>query len=244
MWQANGKRPDAVVQLAGGRALVVDSKAPQPPDKLLETGDAALRQAYTEMLKRHIADLGAKRYHADVPASLPCTWLLLPGEGYLQAAYDADGVDVHRIHPYASARGVVLVGPGGLRGALQMWQARQSEQEARRQQEEDGVQEHLQSIQRRWEDSVLPKSRAMGKGLSKVVAHYNEVAELVRKFDTVLRHDTVLKLAKVRKTSLPPTVDGPSEPPASAPASESEACKVQDSITEDVRLRASINDER
>lgn len=259
----NGKRPDAVVQLVGGRAMVVDSKAPQPPDMLLETGDVAARRSYVETLKRHIAELAAKRYHADViltqglkprshlspslrphprlhsrprscphpspsphlslspcpnpryhadvPASLPWTWLLLPGEGYLRAVYDVDGVDSHNVHAFAHERGVALVGPNGLRSALQMWLAITSEQGAQSRLEDESVQGHLQSIQRQWHDKLLPRSRAMGKDLGKVVAEYNEVAVLMRSFDQLLRHEEVLNLPKVRKTSLPPTVRVPAE---------------------------------
>ena len=92
---APGKRPDAVVLLASGQRLVVDSKAPRPPHELLEAACEEKRREYVAQLKRHITELGSRRYHAAIDAtphrrpacrqSISRTWLLLPGEGYLHA---------------------------------------------------------------------------------------------------------------------------------------------------------------
>ena len=58
--------------------------------------------------------------------SLSRTWLVLPGEGYLQAAYGPDGSDELGLHAFAAERAVMLVGPSGLRSTLQLatlWQS-------------------------------------------------------------------------------------------------------------------------
>lgn len=204
---SNGSRPDAVIELPGERMLVVDSKAPVPPSEALD-GDETARLAYVDTLKVHIAALGSKRYHAEVAGALPRTWLLLPGEGYLQAAYNADGEDSEALHLFADARGVTLVGPHGLRSALHLWRILQSDVELEERLREQCVQQRLQQLQPLWSDQVLPRSRTLGKDLKKVVAGFNELAGLVISFDEVLSKD-VLGLPKRRKTSLPPTLAEP-----------------------------------
>ena len=206
---SGGIRPDAVIELAGERVLVVDSKAPEPPTQLLESADEAARLAYVETLKRHIQQLGSKQYHAGLPGALPRTWMLLPGEGYLDAAYSPDGSGGASLHQFADARGVALVGPHGLRSVLHMWQTLRSEVEQEQRLSDDGVQLRLQALQPIWVDQMLPRSKAMGKDLRKVVTRFNEMAEMMIAFDAALRHEEVLGLPRARKTSLPPTVAPP-----------------------------------
>ena len=203
----NGKRPDAVVYLAGGRTLAVDSKAPQPPSELLETGDDGARQRYVDTLKRHISLLGSKRYTAELPDPLPRTWLLLPGDGYLSAAY-ADGVDLLGLHAYANERDVALVGPAGLRSMLQMWGLLQSERDAERRLQDESVQQSLGRIQTEWTGKVLPLSKQLGKQLDKSINEYNKMAKIITVFDECLRHPEVLGLRNARKTDLPKIVGG------------------------------------
>ena len=207
---APGKWPDAVVTLLGGKWMVVDSKAPRPPSSLLETGCENARREYVSTLKRHISDLGSKHYHA-TEGALSRTWLLLPGEGYLQAAYAADGSDSGGLHEYAAERAVSLVGPNGLRSVLQHHALLQLETEASERLEDDKVQARLRQLQPAWTESVLPRTRAMGKDLKKLVATFNELGEMIKSFDVDLRARDVLDLPKVRKTSLPVVVGGPAD---------------------------------
>lgn len=210
---APGKRPDAIVTLVGGKRLVVDIKAPRPPTKLLESACEDARREYVGNLKRHISELGSKRYHANMVAgAFSRTWLLLPGEGYLQAAYAADGSDSARLHEHAADRAVMLVGPNGFRSALQLVTLLQHEADACRRMEDSQVQQRLRKLQPIWTESVLPRSRVMGKDLKKLVASFNELGGLITAFDADLRAADVLDLAKARKTSLPPVVSDPSEP--------------------------------
>jgi len=206
---APGRRPDAVVILTGGRRMVVDSKAPRPPSALLEgAGCDGARREYISTLKRHISELGSKRYHAADERALARTWLLLPGEGYLQAAYDADGVDSGGLHEHAAERAVALVGPSGLRAALQLYTLLQLEEEALDRLEDSQVQERLRQLQPGWTDRLLPRARAMGKDLKRLVSDFNELGDAVRAFDADLRAG-VLDLPKARKASLPAVVDEP-----------------------------------
>ena len=208
-----GKRPDAVVTLVGGKLMVVDSKAPRPPSALLETGCADARKEYVATLKRHIYELGAKHYHAADERALDRTWLLLPGEGYLEAAYAADGSDscdhgVPGLHEYAAGHAVTLVGPNGLRSTLQHHTLLQREAEVLRRLEDDQVQQRLRQLQPRWTEDVLPRARTMGKDLKKMVAMFNELSNAIKTFDVDLRAEDALNLPKARKTQLPPDAIG------------------------------------
>lgn len=206
-----GRRPDAVVSLAGERDMVIDSKAPEPPHGLLG-GDAtdSDRQEYVNKLKDHIADLAKKKYHASLSTMcIPRTWLLLPGEGYLRAAYDSKGNDTLGLHTFADQRNVTVVGPNGLRGAIEMWLIQHAEKEDIDKLGRENVQEALQSLQPVWTESVLPGMRKLGNFLKKFVNMYNEVSLKLVMFDKCLRD--VLDLPKPRKTMLPPVVKIPSD---------------------------------
>ena len=206
-----GKRPDAVVTLVGGKWMVVDSKAPRPPSSLLETGCEDARREYVTTLKRHISELGGKHYPTADERALSRTWLLLPGEGYLQAAYAADGSDSSGLHAYAAAKAVTLVGPNGLRSALQHHTLLQLETEALSRLEDAQVQQRLRQLQPVWTDDVLPRARTMGRDLKKMVATFNALSVVIKAFDVDLRATDALDLPKARKTSLPDVVGDPAE---------------------------------
>ena len=205
-----GKRPDAVVTLVGGKLMVVDSKAPRPPSALLETGCEDARKDYVATLKRHIYELGAKHYHAADERALDRTWLLLPGEGYLEAADGSDscGHGVPGLHEYAAGHAVTLVGPNGLRSTLQHHTLLQREAEVLRRLEDDQVQQRLRQLQPRWTEDVLPRARTMGRDLKKMVATFNELSNAVKTFDVDLRAEDALNMPKARKTQLPPDAVG------------------------------------
>ena len=209
--EISGKRPDAIVTLVGGKWMVVDSKAPHPPSSLLETGCEDARREYVATLKRHISQLGDKHYHAADERALSRTWLLLPGEGYLQAAYAADGSDSSGLHEYAAERAVTLVGPNGLRSALQHHTLLQLETEALGRLEDVQVQQRLRQLQPVWTEDVLPRARTMGRDLKKMVATFNGLSKAIKAFDVDLRARDVLDLPKARKTSLPDVVGDPAE---------------------------------
>ena len=209
--EISGKRPDAIVTLVGGKWMVVDSKAPHPPSSLLETGCEDARREYVATLKRHISQLGDKHYHAADERALSRTWLLLPGEGYLQAAYAADGSDSSGLHEYAAGRAVTLVGPNGLRSALQHHTLLQLETEALGRLEDVQVQQRLRQLQPVWTEDVLPRARTMGRDLKKMVATFNDLSKAIKAFDVDLRARDVLDLPKARKTDLPYVVGDPAE---------------------------------
>jgi DNA recombination protein RmuC len=112
-------RPDLVVQLPGGKNLVVDAKAPL--SAFLEAGatddDAERRRLYgshAKALRGHVDVLAGKAYwdaFAPTPEMVVC---FVPGDAILAAALQADP----GLHDAALARRVVLASPGTLMALL------------------------------------------------------------------------------------------------------------------------------
>ncbi|WP_284980718.1 DNA recombination protein RmuC [Arthrobacter sp. efr-133-TYG-118] len=127
----NAIRPDLVVQLPGGKQLVVDAKVPlasylaaqeQGNTRHLagngeqSVGNAAdaLLLAHAKALKSHVDALGSKKYW-DIPGNSPeLVICFLPAESILAAALEADPA----LLDHALSRNVVLASPGTLLAVL------------------------------------------------------------------------------------------------------------------------------
>lgn len=106
------RRPDLVVHLAGGRAVVVDAKVPL--DAYLdatatddEEAHAAHLQRHARQLRSHVDLLGSKAYWRSLPETPEFVVLFVPAESFLSAALEADGSLIE----HAAARQVVLATP-------------------------------------------------------------------------------------------------------------------------------------
>lgn len=105
-------RPDLVVNLAGGKSVVVDAKVPL--DAFLDaTGadsdeerDAHLSR-HARQLRQHVDALAAKSYWRALPATPEFVVLFVPGESFLSAALEAEP----GLLEYAGSRQVVLSTP-------------------------------------------------------------------------------------------------------------------------------------
>ena len=105
-------RPDLVVNLAGGKSVVVDAKVPL--DAFLDaTGadsdderDAHLAR-HARQLRQHVDTLGAKAYWRSLPTTPEFVVLFVPGESFLSAALEAEP----GLLDYAASRQVVLSTP-------------------------------------------------------------------------------------------------------------------------------------
>ncbi len=106
------QRPDLVVNLAGGKSVVVDAKVPL--DAFLdataadsdEERDAHLTR-HARQLRQHVDVLGAKAYWRALPATPEFVVLFVPGESFLSAALEAEPT----LLEYAATRQVVLATP-------------------------------------------------------------------------------------------------------------------------------------
>ncbi|CAN5182600.1 DNA recombination protein RmuC [soil metagenome] len=105
-------RPDLVVNLAGGKHVVVDAKVPL--DAFLDaTGadgdeerDAHLRR-HARQLRQHVDALSSKAYWRMLPSTPEFVVLFVPGESFLSAALEAEPA----LLEYAAARQVLLSTP-------------------------------------------------------------------------------------------------------------------------------------
>jgi DNA recombination protein RmuC len=105
-------RPDMVVNLAGGKSVVVDAKGPLDAS-LDATGadsdderDAHLAR-HARQLRQHVDALSAKAYWRYLSGTPEFVVLFVPGESFLSAALEADG----GLLEYAAGRQVLLATP-------------------------------------------------------------------------------------------------------------------------------------
>lgn len=201
-----GKRPDAVIEIIDDIFIVVDCKAPFPPYDI----NAQSRREYADKLKTHIRQLGDKRYNSTFEQQcLVVTLMMLPGEGYLQAAYD-QGRDIFELYQFARDRNVLVLGPNGLRCLLQVVKISLDDQVAQNRLREEQVHENIATtLQPLWMDNLLPFMRRVGTLLESIITTWNSNVDSIVAFDKALRSKDILALAKTRKTELPKKVTLP-----------------------------------
>jgi DNA recombination protein RmuC len=106
-------RPDMVVRLPGGRAVIVDSKAPLTAyiDATTATDErerTRLGRAHAAHLRAHVDSLSRKGYWQASSDAVPeFVVLFLPGEAFFAAAMEHD----HMLIDDAAARGVIIATP-------------------------------------------------------------------------------------------------------------------------------------
>ena len=106
------RRPDLVVQLVGGRSVIVDAKVPL--DAYLDatsTDDEDEREHHLRrhagQLRTHVDALGSKQYWRSLTETPEFVVLFVPAESFLAAALETDGTLIE----YAATRQVVLATP-------------------------------------------------------------------------------------------------------------------------------------
>jgi DNA recombination protein RmuC len=184
-------RPDLVVTLAGGRTIAVDAKAPLAAFLDLTGSDdpAEHEQALArlgEHVRKHVADLGSRRYWEALAGTPEFVVLFLPGEAILQAALQA----VPDLVEQAAAKNVVLATPSTLiallRTVAQGWQHEvlnaQAHEVQRLGQELHArlgsMAAHLDRVGRSLNASVVAYNQAMGSLEGRVLVSARRFADL------------------------------------------------------------------
>lgn len=90
-----GLRPDVILRLPGGRAIVVDAKTPLEGylDAVKATTEAERRsadQAHARHVRSHVAGLASKKYWDRIPESVDFVVMFLPGEAIFARAIETD----------------------------------------------------------------------------------------------------------------------------------------------------------
>ena len=169
-------RPDLVVQLVGGRQVVVDAKVPLDayldatgttvtgPDDQARRDDAVRRHA--RQLRTHVDQLGSKAYWRALEETPEFVVLFVPAESCLAVALDAD----RGLIEYAAERQVVLASPTTLIALLRTvahgWRHEALADQAR----------EIHQLGRDLHDRLGTFSGhldAVGRSLGAAVGHYN-----------------------------------------------------------------------
>jgi DNA recombination protein RmuC len=88
-------RPDLIVQLPGGKQVIVDAKAPlnaflDAYEARDETARTAALASHARLLREHLRRLSAKAYWDQFETAPDFVFLFLPGEHFYSAALEAD----------------------------------------------------------------------------------------------------------------------------------------------------------
>ena len=202
-------RPDAVVNLPGGRHVVVDSKAPMAHflqahgDTVSDLERGELLAAHATALRRHVEGLAAKAYWTAFTRSPEVVICFVPGEAILATAL----ADDPGLYEHALTRKVVLASPGTLYAVLRtvgaIWQQDALEQNAR---ELLALGQDLYARLATLGGHVT----GMGQSLARSVEQYNKfVGTLESRVLVTARRMHELHLATDRPTELAPLEAAP-----------------------------------
>ena len=206
-------RPDLIINLPGGRSIVVDAKAPL--EAFLDaqaTADEGIRSGkladHVRQVKDHVAKLGAKAYWDQFPASPEMVVLFLPAEAIYMAALEQDALLID----YGVTRNVIIASPltliALLRAAAFGWKQQRLTTNAEEisrlgrslHESVATMAEHLEDLRRRmdgtfstfnkvigsFENNVLVKARRfreLGAGSAKEVPLIEPLETVARKLD-------------------------------------------------------------
>jgi DNA recombination protein RmuC len=167
-------RPDAVVRVPGGRALVIDAKVSlNAYQDAFGAVDEVERQlglaAHAASMKAHINALGNKAYWSQFDDAPDYVIMFVPGEHFLSAALEHD----HALWDYAFDKRVLLATPTNLiaiaRTVAAVWRQEKMAKEARQ------IGELGKELYDRLA-KALGDLRVVGSGLNTAVKNFNAFA--------------------------------------------------------------------
>jgi DNA recombination protein RmuC len=185
------RRPDLIITLPSGRAIVIDAKAPlEAYLDAVECEDEDTRRSaltrHAQAVRNHMLSLGAKDYQSQFRFSIDFVVLFLPGEPFFAAAVEHDP----NLIEDAINRRVLLATPITLVALLKAvaygWQQRQASENAERV-IETGRQlferlaafaEHLEGIRRGLAGAVKSYNDAIGSWQGRVLPGVRRLKEL------------------------------------------------------------------
>ena len=168
----DGRRPDMLVRLPGGKTVVLDSKAPVAA--YLEAVEAEHEDArgralarFVQHVRTHIQQLAGKSYWDQFEQSPEFVVMFLPGEAFFSAALQQDP----ELIEYASAQKVILATPTTLLALLKAvyygWRQEALAENARQVSQLGALlYERLSKLGEHW--------NSVGKNLGQAVKAYND----------------------------------------------------------------------
>lgn len=167
-------RPDAIVRVPGGRALVIDAKvslnAYQDAFGAVDDGERHIGlAAHAASMKAHINALGNKAYWSQFEDAPDYVIMFVPGEHFLSAALEHD----HTLWDFAFEKRVLLATPTNLiaiaRTVAAVWRQEKLAKEARQ------IGELGKELYDRLA-KALGDLRVVGSGLNTAVKNFNTFA--------------------------------------------------------------------
>ena len=167
-------RPDLVVNLPGGRQIVVDAKAPlsaylEAMETRDETARLAQMQAHAVQIRAHIDALTRKAYWEQFAQAPEIVVLFLPGESFFSAALERDPALIE----YGTERRVILATPTTLISLLKAvfygWRQQMLAENA------EEISRLGRELYKRLSD-MGGHMEKMGRSLTSAVEHFNKLA--------------------------------------------------------------------
>jgi len=191
-------RPDVIIQLPGGKTVIVDAKVPLDAYlRALEAPDEAARQLlladHARQVRAHLSQLGAKNYFADVVGSPEFVVMFLPGEMFFSAALEQDPALIE----FGVERKVIPASPTTLIALLRAvaygWQQEAMEENARQ----------ISELGRNLYESV----RSLARHVSDLGARLHSSLEAYNKAVGSLEGNVLVKARRFKELQVAPNAE-------------------------------------
>jgi len=191
-------RPDVIIQLPGGKTVIVDAKAPLDAYlRALDAPDESTRQSlladHARQVRSHLSQLGSKNYFTDVQGSPEFVVMFLPGEMFFSAALEQDPTLIE----FGVERKVIPASPTTLIALLRAvaygWQQEAMEENARQ----------ISELGRNMYESV----RALAKHFSDLGSRLNSSLDAYNKAVGSLEGNVLVKARRFKDLQAAPNAE-------------------------------------